>query len=1275
MSRTERQYTLRLSAAGHRQLTADLKALGVSGEKSLQRIQRATKPASAGLQVTDRSARDLSAGLRSVGNELPALQRLTRFLGPAAVGGALTAFAKGSLDVGRAFEAAMKAVAAATGEVEAALDALAQKARDVGATTAFTAMEAATAIEVLAKNGLDVEDILSGALDATVALAGALGAELAPSADLVTDAMAQFSLQAADLPRVADLLSGAALTSKFGFDDLRQAIGQAGGVAGSYGLTVEDLVAGLSATASSFSSGSDAGTSFKTFLQRLTPQSKQAADLIRQMGLEFYDAQGNLRALAEIAGELQDSLAGLNAEARNDVLLKIFGTDAIRTALSLAEAGADGLRDLAGAIGEVSAVGQAEVRLQGLNGALRELAAAWEALQLQAADRGGLDAADGAVRRLTEALRFLTENFDEVNEIVERVAQALVVVLVGKGISLAVARAVAMRAAYIELAASVTGVGTAAARAVGPMTRLGVAGRVLLGTLGGPLGAAITALSLASLAIDLDSTADAMEASARAGDAARGALEDYAAASKRAADEQAGLGGEVEAVTGKILLQSRAQLQAALRDQRAAREELMADLRGEGLFDRSEINRLLTGLQMLQEGVGAFGRGIENRNVQALIDALQAVMDGSGAMTDVLDAYERIAAVGPEALDVLEGPIAGMVAYAEMVGVFEDELAAFNGARKYSQERTDALMELMRAIRTTERASREMSGSFVDEFVASARAVEDADKAVRALEAALEGNFEMAAELAGIENPFKPIEEGADAAGEAVESLSEAMDAVGQKQIDAWQQAGQSRAIAARGEQEAADQGILALIRFVEGTTGVGNRGYNETLGYGAFTGGPVNLISMTLREVLELQKQMLAHPDNTFNSSAAGAYQIVSTTLRGLIDDLGLDMGQQFTPALQDRLAQELIRQVMAQGGSLSAWGNMWQGFEKRGTQLSTINRAMGGQVLPTVDPAVSEAAAASERLAAEATRERAEAIRSLVLAGEDQLAQLELERQLTGATAAEAARLTYIHEQLTAARRAGIDVETAMTASGERLIDVIYATADALAVQVEAREANRAAALAEAASVEDATGAVRAAFDNLRPGGDGLKGFFSDLFGFIGDKLWDLAWDPVWDTLGGLFSGLVGGIGGAAGGAVSAAATGGTLPRFAGGGGKVPGIGHSRQDNMLGWFSPGEFTMPVSAVDYYGTAFMEDLRHRRLPRFATGGGLMPASGPAAPAPSPAEMRVSVGVEGDGSLAVYVRDAFGRLLADARPRLLGEAEARFARSMRTGPKSRYGLK
>lgn len=101
---------------------------------------------------------------------------------------------------------------------------------------------------------------------------------------------------------------------------------------------------------------------------------------------------------------------------------------------------------------------------------------------------------------------------------------------------------------------------------------------------------------------------------------------------------------------------------------------------------------------------------------------------------------------------------------------------------------------------------------------------------------------------------------------------------------------------------------LLSLIGQTEGTDK--GRGYDETLSYGAYTDGPVNLQSMTLEEVDTLQTAMLKHPANHWNSSAVGRYQIVRTTLRGLRKRLGLPKDQRFTAALQDRLAIELLNQ-----------------------------------------------------------------------------------------------------------------------------------------------------------------------------------------------------------------------------------------------------------------------------------------------------------------------------------------------------------------------------
>jgi len=101
---------------------------------------------------------------------------------------------------------------------------------------------------------------------------------------------------------------------------------------------------------------------------------------------------------------------------------------------------------------------------------------------------------------------------------------------------------------------------------------------------------------------------------------------------------------------------------------------------------------------------------------------------------------------------------------------------------------------------------------------------------------------------------------------------------------------------------------MLDLIGKSEGTDK--GRGYNETLGYGAYTGGDVNLIGMTLDQIDKLQTKMLQHPKNKLRSSALGRYQIIRTTLRAIRQQLGLTGSEKFDAAMQDRLGCYLLGQ-----------------------------------------------------------------------------------------------------------------------------------------------------------------------------------------------------------------------------------------------------------------------------------------------------------------------------------------------------------------------------
>lgn len=103
---------------------------------------------------------------------------------------------------------------------------------------------------------------------------------------------------------------------------------------------------------------------------------------------------------------------------------------------------------------------------------------------------------------------------------------------------------------------------------------------------------------------------------------------------------------------------------------------------------------------------------------------------------------------------------------------------------------------------------------------------------------------------------------------------------------------------------------MLNLIQKFEGTAPPRGRGYNETLDYGAYTGGTVELVKMTLNQVDTLQTKMLAHKKNRWNSSAAGAYQIVRTTRRGIESKLKLNKNELYDADMQDRMACFLLGQ-----------------------------------------------------------------------------------------------------------------------------------------------------------------------------------------------------------------------------------------------------------------------------------------------------------------------------------------------------------------------------
>lgn len=241
------------------------------------------------------------------------------------------------------FETAMSGVSAATMAGASDMARLRQAAIDLGADSQYSAQEAAQGITELAKAGVSTADILRGGLAGALNLAAAGQLEVAEAAEISSAALVQFKLSGADVGHVADLLAAGAGKAMGSVHDLGGALNQAGLVASSTGLSIEETVGGLAAFASAGMVGSDAGTSFKTMLQRLTPQSAEAAKTMDALGISAYDQQGNFVGLSAFAGQLQTSMQGLTAEQRNAAMSTMFGSDAVRAANVLYTEGAAGI--------------------------------------------------------------------------------------------------------------------------------------------------------------------------------------------------------------------------------------------------------------------------------------------------------------------------------------------------------------------------------------------------------------------------------------------------------------------------------------------------------------------------------------------------------------------------------------------------------------------------------------------------------------------------------------------------------------------------------------------------------------------------------------------------------------------------------------------------------------------------------------------------------------------------------------------------------------------
>lgn len=292
------------------------------------------------------------------------------------------------------FEKQMSAVKAVSGASTEQMELLTKKALELGATTKFSAAEAAQALEELVKAGLSVEEVLNGAADATVALAAAGEIDLASAATIAANALNQFNLKAQDLTGVVDTIAGAANASAIDVHEFGLSLSQVGAVANLAGQTFDDTATAIALLGNAGIKGSDAGTSLKTMLSNLVPVTGPAIKAFKELGLNvgasgnaFIDAQGNYKSLGEISGILNEATKDLSESQKQVALETIFGSDAIRAAAIIANTGAEGFAALNAEMHKTTAAEVAATRMDNAAGSIEELKGSVETLGIAIGSR------------------------------------------------------------------------------------------------------------------------------------------------------------------------------------------------------------------------------------------------------------------------------------------------------------------------------------------------------------------------------------------------------------------------------------------------------------------------------------------------------------------------------------------------------------------------------------------------------------------------------------------------------------------------------------------------------------------------------------------------------------------------------------------------------------------------------------------------------------------------------------------------------------------------
>lgn len=248
----------------------------------------------------------------------------------------IVGFGKEIVSTGMTFESSMSSVAAISGATTEELEQLTEKAKQMGATTKYTAAESADAFGYMALAGWKVDDMLSG-IDGVLNLAASSNMDLAQASDIVTDYLTAFNLTAEDSAHFVDIMTYAMANSNTTTAMLGEAYKNCAATAASMGYSVEDTTAVLMTMANAGIKGGEAGTALNAIMTRLATDTKNCASELAEYGVNVYDAEGNMQSLSSILEGVSDHWETLTDQEQASLAKMLAGTNhyaALQTIMS-----------------------------------------------------------------------------------------------------------------------------------------------------------------------------------------------------------------------------------------------------------------------------------------------------------------------------------------------------------------------------------------------------------------------------------------------------------------------------------------------------------------------------------------------------------------------------------------------------------------------------------------------------------------------------------------------------------------------------------------------------------------------------------------------------------------------------------------------------------------------------------------------------------------------------------------------------------------------------